>query len=101
MKPGATIKPVASNTSASAGAAIFPTGATSLIFSPSNNTSSVASLFVAGSTTSPFLIRSMGGFLGLHFERWVSVRFRSAVDEQIKDSHAHRHAVGNLFEDAR
>ena len=64
INPGATIRPCASNTSAPA-AAIFPGGATSFIFSPSTNTSSAASVLLAGSITRPFLITSICGFLGL------------------------------------
>src|SRR5580700_2905433 len=101
MKPGATISPVASKTSASAGAAIFPIGATSLIFSPSSRTSSGPSVPLAGSMTRPFLIRSMGRFLGFHFQRRMRVRFRCAVDEEIQNRHAHRNAVGDLLEHAR
>src|SRR6266571_3160366 len=101
MKPGATISPVASKTSTSCGAPIFPAGATSLIFSPSSRTSSGASVSLAGSITRPFLIRSIGGFLGFHFQRRMRAAFRSAADQQIKNGHAHRNPVGYLLQHAR
>src|SRR6267143_1162630 len=100
MKPGATINPLASKTCASCGAETFPAAPTSFIFSPSSRTSRAASLFDAGSTTRPFLIRSIGGFLRFHFERGMSVNLRSAAHQQIKYGHPHRDAVGNLFEHA-
>src|SRR5258707_10068088 len=100
MNPGATINPPASNPPAPSGAPFFPAGPTSLIFSPSTNTSSAASVFDAGSITRPFLIRSIGGFLGFHFQRRVRVSFGGAAGEQIEDSHAHRHAVRDLLQHA-
>src|SRR5258708_7232297 len=100
-KPGATTRPLASKTSVFCGAEIFPAGATSFIFSPSSRTSKALSVFDAGSTTRPFLIRSIGGFLGFYFERGMSVRLRSAAHEQIKYGHANGDAVGDLFEHAR
>src|SRR2546421_482402 len=57
-KPGATIRPVASNTCAPLGE-IFPVGARSVICSPSRRTSRGASVFRAGSMTRPFLIKSI------------------------------------------
>src|SRR5258708_6564628 len=101
IKPGATINPLASKTSASCGAEIFPAGPTPFIFSPSSRTSRTASLFDAGSTTRPFLIRSIGGFLRFHFERRMRVRFRSAAGQQIENGHSNRHPVGDLFEHTR
>src|SRR5467141_1791253 len=101
IKPGATIRPLASKISASAGAAIFPAGPTSFIFSPSSRTSRGASVLDAGSTTRPFLISSIGGFLGFYFERGMSVSLRSAAGQQIENSHANRHPVGDLFEHTR
>src|SRR5712664_2584035 len=101
IKPGATIRPLASKTSASAGTAIFPAGPTSFIFSPSSSTSRAASAFDAGSTTRPFLISSIGGFLGFHFERGMRVNLGSAAPAQIKYGHPHRDAVGDLFEHTR
>src|SRR5438445_4748070 len=101
MNPGATISPVASKTSTSCGAAIFPTGATSLIFSPSSKTSIAASVLLAGSITRPFLIRSIGGFLGLRFQRRVRAAFRGAADQQIKDGHAYCDPVRHLLQHAR
>src|SRR6267143_1084172 len=100
MKPGATINPLASKTCASCGAETFPAAPTSFIFSPSSRTSRAPSLFDAGSTARPFLIRSIGGFLGFYFERGMSVSLRSAAHEQIKYGHANRHPVGDLLEDA-
>src|ERR1700674_3530619 len=100
MKPGATIRPAASRTSAFCEAEIFPAGATSFIFSPSRRMSSCASALEAGSSTRPFLIRSIRGFLGFHFERRMSIGFRRAAGEQIQNGHANRDAVGDLLEDA-
>src|SRR6266850_3460282 len=101
IKPGATIRPLASKISASAGAAIFLVGPTSFIFSASSRTSRVASVLDAGSTTRPFLISSIGGSLGFYFERGMSVSLRSAAGQQIENSHANRHPVGDLFEHTR
>src|SRR5712691_2912096 len=100
IKPGATTSPLASKTSAFCGATIFPAGATSFIFSSSTRTSSDASVFDAGSSTRPFLIRSIGGFLGFHFERRMRIGFCSAADEEIKNGHANGDAVGDLLQDA-
>src|SRR6266568_4896263 len=100
MKPGATISPFTSDTSAPA-AAIFPAGATSLIFSPSSKTSSAASVLLAESITRPFLISSIRGFLWFRFQR----RMRSAVgcarNHQVKNGHAHGHADRHLLKHAR
>src|SRR5580693_5732476 len=101
MNPGATIRPLASRTSVPCTAAILPAGATSFIFSPSSKISSAASVLDAGSRTRPFLIRSIGGFLGFHFERRMRAGFRGAANEQIKNGHANGNAVGHLFEHAR
>src|SRR2546425_5637137 len=88
MKPGATINPVASKTSAPWGTLPFPDGATSCIFSPFRRTSRAASVLEAGSRTRPFLIRSIGGFLGFHFERRMRVALGSSGKEEIKNGHA-------------
>src|SRR6202022_1618670 len=101
IKTGATIRPLASKTSVFCGAEIFPVGPTSFIFSPSSSTSRAASVFDAGSTTRPFLISSIGGFLGFHFERGMSVRFRRSASQQIENRHSYRHPVGDLFQHAR
>src|SRR5437899_2924464 len=100
MNPGATIRPVASKTSAFCRVTIFPAGATSFIFSSSNRTSSGASVSLAGSSTRPFLIRSIGGFLGFHFKRRMRIGFCSAADEEIKNRHSYGDAVGDLLQDA-
>src|SRR5271157_1405883 len=103
MKPGATIKPEASNTSAPLARDIFPVGAISAMRSPSSRMSRGASVLVAGSRTRPFLIRSMSRFLGLrfapYFERGMHA-FRGPHHQQVKNGHAHRYAVGHLFEDS-
>src|SRR5579862_7587699 len=93
MKPGATIRPLASNTSAPLEDSRFaPTWA---MRSPLISTSSVASVFVAGSRTRPFLIRSIRTILcGVG-----RVRGRAA-DEVVEQGHANREAVGDLFEHA-
>src|SRR2546427_8036395 len=100
MKPGATINPVASKTSAPWGTLPFPDGATSCIFSPFRRTSRAASVLEAGSRTRPFLIRSIGGFLGFHFERRMRVALGSSGNEEIKNGHANRDSVSDLFENA-
>src|SRR6266568_2655437 len=84
IKPGATISPLASKTSAFCGVTIFPAGATSFIVSASTRTSSAVSVFDAGSSTRPFLIRSIGGFLGFHFKRRMCIGFCSAADELVE-----------------
>src|SRR5216684_375490 len=118
MKPGATIRPVASKTSTPCGLTSFPVGATSLIFSPSRRISSAASVLVAGSRTRPFLMRSMrwvlcvgrapiAGLLPLFCigaRRAVDGRmcafFGHSDNQQIEKSHAHSDAVGDLLEHA-
>src|SRR5258708_934762 len=109
MNPGATINPVASNISAFCGAAIFPAGANSRIFSPSRSTSMVASVLDLGSRTRPFLTRSMrrvlfiGGapiFRGNGLRHRMSAILRRAADEQEKQRHSNRNAVGYLLEHA-
>src|ERR1700690_272615 len=92
MNPGATIKPLASKTSAPGAempAPIFE------ICSPSSKTSWWASVFVAGSSTRPFLIRSMRSFL-----RGMRRVCGSAADEMVKQSHADGEAVRHLLEHA-
>src|SRR5579885_1899726 len=100
MNPGVTMRPAASRTSAPFGAATPPGAATSLMISPSSKTSRTASVFDAGSSMRPFLIRSIRGFLRFHFQRRMSSVFGRAGHEQIKNRHAHGHAVGHLFEHA-
>src|SRR6267142_2701045 len=109
MKPGATINPVASNISTFCGAAIFPAGATSLIVSPPRSTSMTASVLDAGSRTRPFLTRSMrrvlliGGasILGrLCLRHRMSAILTRTGDEQEKQRHSNRNAVGHLLEHA-
>src|SRR5208337_2153328 len=101
MKPGATISPQASNTSAPLAREIFPLGAISAMRSPSNRMSRGASVLDAGSRTRPFLIRSMSRFLGFrfafYFERGMRA-FRGAYHQQVENGHAHRHTIGYLFE---
>src|SRR5216683_8086748 len=101
MKPGATIKPLASKTSVPGAGRTLPGWATSVIFSPSMRISRGASVSVAGSITRPFLIRSIGGFLGFRFQRRVGAAFRSAADQQIQDGHAHGDTVRHLLQHAR
>src|ERR1700730_14765384 len=101
------MRPEASKSSESAGWASFPAGAISLMRSPSRRISRGASVFVAGSRTRPFLIRSMSGFLGMwiggfciDFLLQSGMRtFGDASGEEIKDGHADSDAVGDLFED--
>src|SRR5260370_27611280 len=118
MKPGATIRPAASKTSASFARVSFPAGATAVIFSPSRRMSSAASVLVAGSRTRPFLMRSMrwvlcvgrapiAGLLPLFCigaRRAVDGRmcafFGHSDNQQIEKSHAHSDAVGDLLKHA-
>src|SRR5882672_6065443 len=109
MKPGATINPAASNISTFCGAAIFPAGLTSRIVSPSRSTSMAASVLDAGSRTRPFLMRSMrrvlliGGapiFRGRGFRHRMSTILGGAGDEQEKQRHSNRNAVGHLLKHA-
>src|SRR5258708_4020041 len=122
IKPGATIIPLASNTSASRNPANFPGAPTSLTTSPSSNTSIAASVFDPGSITRPFLISNILGVLALwNLWNWI---LRTAIggspivrricmrrrmravprvtsSQQIQNGHAHRHSVGHLFQHAR
>src|SRR6267378_678488 len=109
MNPGATINPVASKISTSCGTAIFPAGATSRMVSPSRSTSMAASVLDVGSRTRPFLTRSMrrvlliGGtpiFLGHGFRHRMSAILTRTGDEQEKQRHSNRNAVGHLLEHA-
>src|ERR1700691_4705312 len=92
MKPGATIKPLASKTSAPGTSRPGP------VFemrSPSSNMSSAASVLLAGSMTRPFLIRSIRAILcGM---RCVC---GCAADQMVEQGHAYREAVCNLLEHA-
>src|SRR5580704_5295744 len=100
MKPGATINPAASKTSAPFALEMFPGAAISAMRSPSSRMSRAESDLDAGSRTRPFLIRNMRGFLWLifafAFERWMRA-LRCANHQQVKNGHAHRHSVGHLF----
>src|ERR1700728_460789 len=90
MKPGATMRPRASKNSVSRASSSGPTRE---MRSPSIRISSVASVFVAGSRTRPFLIRSIRTILcGMGRVRG------SAADEMVEQGHADREAVGNLLE---
>src|SRR6267142_1311025 len=109
MKPGATINPVASNISTFCGAAIFPAGSTSRTVSPSRSPSMAASVLDAGSRTRPFLTRSMrrvlficraATFLGRRFRHRMSAILTRTGDEQEKQRHSNRNAVGHLLEHA-
>src|SRR5580658_2621906 len=92
MKPGVTTRPRASKISVSRASSSGPTRE---MRSPSTRISSVASVFVAGSRTRPFLIRSIRAILcGMGRVRG------SAADEMVEQGHADRQAVGNLFEHA-
>src|SRR5579859_595156 len=101
MKPGATMRPLASNTSTPSFGPICPGDATSAILSPSRRMSRGASVLEAGSRTRPFLTRSMRGIL---FERRGGMLsdpgFRAADQKQEQQGHANGNAVGDLFEDA-
>src|SRR5712691_261820 len=92
MKPGATIIPVASKTSASCQAENFPGAPISFTNSPSSRTSIAASVFDAGSINRPFFISNM--------LRVLALRNRLISNQQIENGHAHRHSVRNLFENA-
>src|SRR5712692_3469366 len=102
MKPGATIRPAASKTSASFARVSSPAGATSVIFSPSRRTSSAASVLVAGSRTRPFLTRSMRWVLcvGRAVDGRMCAFFGHSDNQQIEKSHAHSDAVGDLLKHA-
>src|SRR6266850_8351041 len=109
MNPGATINPVASKSSALCGAVIFPAGATSRIVSLSRSMSMAASVLDRGSRTRPFLTRSMRRVLligGASILARLCLRHRmSAIltrtgDEQEKQRHSNRNAVGHLLEHA-
>src|SRR6187549_1625360 len=75
MKPGATIIPEASKAWAPA-ELNFPGAPTSLMRSPSSNTSSALSVLEAGSRTRPFLISSI--FLGVPL-LWNGFRRRAGL----------------------
>src|SRR5580658_1330312 len=93
MKPGATTRPLASKTSAPLDDS--RSAPTCAMRSPSSSTSSVASVFVAGSRTRPFLIRSIRTILcGVGRVRGC------AANEVVEQGHANREAVGDLFEHA-
>src|SRR5580704_13493038 len=101
MKPGATINPAASKTSAPFALAIFPGAAISAMRSPSSRISRAESDFDAGSRTRPFLIRNMRGFLWLVFSFAFERRmrpFRCPSHEQVQNGHAHRYSVGHSLE---
>src|SRR5277367_482910 len=118
MKPGATIRPVASKISQFCKSReSLPGSATSSIFSPSSSTSRDASVFDAGSMTRPFLIRSMRKilFIGgaaiprrVRFLRagarvrgcGIAALFLRAGNQQEEQRHANRDAVCDLFEHA-
>src|ERR1700688_3820945 len=110
MKPGATMRPVASKISVEWSCGIPPGCATSAILSPSRRTSRGASVSVAGSMTRPFLTSSMRGILFciggrpfpglLHFGRGMGLFFRAAHKKQVQQRHAHSDPIGDLLEDA-
>src|ERR1700685_3123629 len=90
MKPGATIMPLASKISAPSPERFAPTPE---ISSPWSNTSRTSSMLVAGSSTRPFLIRSIRAFLcGMRRVHG------SGADEMVEQGHADREAVGHLLE---
>src|SRR5579875_1065456 len=93
MNPGATKSPEASRISAPCSERFAPTLE---IRPPSSNTSSAASVLLAGSRTRPFLIRSIRAILcGMGRVQ------RRAANKMIEKRHAHGEAVGDLFEDGR
>src|SRR5580704_3164853 len=110
MKPGATMRPVASKISVEWSRAIRPGGATSAILSPSRRTSRGASVSVARSMTRPFLTRSMRGILFciggrrfpglLHFGSGMRLLFRATHKKQEEQRHAHGDPIRDLLEDA-
>src|SRR5580700_2264324 len=110
MKPGATMRPVASKMSLEEFGAIPPGCATSAILSPSRRTSLGASVCVPGSMTRPFLTRSMRRVLFcirgrpfpglLHFGSGMRLFFRAAHKKQEEQRHADGDPIGDLLEDA-
>src|ERR1700719_719316 len=97
MNPGATIRPVASNTSVSFSLKFAEASAPTFeIRPPSSKISCGPSVRLAGSITRAPLISSIGAFL-------CRVRRvgRRATDEVIKKRHAYGEAVRHLFEHAR
>src|SRR5207245_11324849 len=118
MNPGATIMPLASNTSASLIAENLPGSPTSLTTSPSRRTSLGASVFDPGSTTRPFLISNILEILILRngvlrdAVRRTTIMCRSrlccgmraafnfARHEHVQNRHAYAHSVRHLFEHA-
>src|SRR5690242_10244401 len=100
MNPGATISPLASSTSVPLAGEIFPGAPTDLIFSPSIRMSLAASAPENGSTTRPFLIRSIRGFLRLFLERRMRAALCRSGHQQVQNRHPHRYAVGHLLEHA-
>src|SRR6266481_4193168 len=110
IKPGATTSPPASNTSKPLLDEIFPAGATSPIRSPSSKMSRVASVLRAGSTTRPFLTRSMRWVLYicgasidrlLRFTGRMRALFVVTSTQQKEQCHAHRDAVRHLLQHTR
>src|SRR5258708_17151566 len=110
MKPGATICPPASNTSKPLREEISPAGATSAIRSPSSKMSRVASVLRPGSTTRPFLTRSMRWILYVRgasiprlrcFTGRLRVLLAVAGTQQEEQRHSHRNAVGYLVQHTR
>src|ERR1700722_16340481 len=99
INPGATIRPLASKTSAS-GAEILV--AIFSIRSPLRSTSCVESLPAAGLSTRPFFMSNIRSILGRIFLLVFGCgSFHGrAADEVIQKGHANRKAVGDLIEHA-
>src|SRR5689334_15226636 len=99
MKPGATIRPVASSTCASSGiASDRPSKST---MRPSSiNTFLPALTCCAGSITYPFAISV---FIRVSVSSVLSVAFfgMTAAREEIQNGHPHRNAVCHLVQDQR
>src|SRR5215470_15415289 len=110
MKPGATMRPLASKISAlRESRESLPGAATSAMLPPSSRISSEASVFDAGSRTRPFLTSSMRGILYIggaaiarlgRFTGGMRTVFGDAYGKQVEQGHANGDAIGDLLEDA-
>src|SRR6266404_3921390 len=110
INPGAITSPLASKISKPLVEESLPAGAISAMRSPSSKTSSDASVFRKGSTTRPFLTRSMRWVLyvrgapiprQLCFTSGMRLLFRVAGNQQEEQRHAHCDAIGHLIQYAR
>src|SRR5580704_4539511 len=97
MNTGAITRPAASSVSPFDEIGVpaeFSGGETREMRPASIQISRAASVPLAGSSMRPFLMCSMSGSFGL-------IGFRAGGQHDKEHSHAHRQAVGNLFQDAR